>query len=95
MEQQHASRGQERWEYHIEFVPTRMQGGQLGLLNAEYTEQLNRFGADGWELVSVTTGGSAAGQVGVSLIFKRRLWGQQGEQERQDDEDIPGLVHGA
>jgi Domain of unknown function (DUF4177) len=51
------------WEYlakTVEIYPT-----------IELRQQLNKYGCDGWELVSVTTGPDQNGRVWPVAIFKR------------------------
>ncbi len=70
MEQQQTAGARERWEYHIEFVPTRPVSG---VLTPAHQAQLDQFGADGWELVAVMQGYGQEGAQGMSLVFKRRV----------------------
>lgn len=61
----------QKWEYKTVKVKTKgLSGGILEI--ADFDEQLNRLGQDGWELVSTfaTTSGYGASREAVA-IFKR------------------------
>lgn len=70
----------ERWEYRIAFVPMDHEDAVL-VPGHRMTHQgdLNRHGAEGWELVALMRGrhrvpeGDMRNQIGISLVFKRRL----------------------
>ena len=61
-----------RWEYKIESIRISFDYGATSL--EEHTDAFNSLGAEGWELVSVTTGNIGNGYTSNHLFtFKRRL----------------------
>lgn len=69
-----------RWEYRITFVPMSHEDAVLVPgPRMPHEEDLNRQGAEGWELVGLMRGrhrvpeGDMRNQIGISLVFKRRL----------------------
>jgi len=61
----------QRWEYKV-----------VSLRDGEYTQALNEYGADGWELVSVAPvvqEAPAAGSSSVPGIPMPRVWSKLGE----------------
>lgn len=61
-----------RWEYAtVEFVAAGFEAAQL---NEDYRATMNRYGADGWELVTAVSYVSPTAQSdAVILFFKRAL----------------------
>jgi hypothetical protein len=61
-----------RWEYcTIEFIAIGFENPEM---NEDYRGTMNRFGSEGWELVSVVSYASPTAQGdAVILFFKRRI----------------------
>lgn len=64
----------DRWEYTSLKVETKgFQGGILELEDFNY--ELNKFGSQGWELVScVSTSRGQGATREIIAVFKRKIW---------------------
>lgn len=61
-----------RWEYKtIQYNRRNFFGGALKIDAAEFNDQLNRLGAEGWELVSIAPNIAGWQAQGVIAVFKR------------------------
>ncbi len=64
-----------RWEYKtIEVSVSQDWGGSTGTMNtSRIDEQLNNYGADGWELVAAVDTEHTAGTSAVFFVLKRQV----------------------
>lgn len=61
-----------RWEYKtFQYNKRNFFGGALKMDTSEFTDQLNKLGSEGWELVSVAPNPVGWHNQGVIVVFKR------------------------